>query len=27
VREGKVELRGLVADRWVHPRPGSGVVA
>jgi RimJ/RimL family protein N-acetyltransferase len=27
VREGTVEIRGLVADRWVHPRPGTGVVA
>jgi RimJ/RimL family protein N-acetyltransferase len=26
VREGKVELRGFVADRWVHPAPGTGVV-
>ncbi len=26
VREGTVELRGFVADRWVHRRPGSGVV-
>jgi RimJ/RimL family protein N-acetyltransferase len=26
VRDGKVELRGMVADRWVHPAPGRGVV-
>ncbi len=26
VRQGKVELRGMVADRWVHPAPERGVV-
>jgi len=26
VREGTVTLRGFVADRWVHPAPGRGVV-
>jgi RimJ/RimL family protein N-acetyltransferase len=26
VKEGTVELRGIVADRWVHRRPGAGVV-
>ena len=25
-RDGKVELRGMVADRWLHPMPGQGVV-
>lgn len=24
-RDGKIDLRGVVADRWVHPRPGTGV--
>ena len=24
-RDGKIELRGVVADRWVHQRPGMGV--
>ncbi len=27
VQEGAVELRGRLAERWVHPRPGCGVVA
>ncbi|MGE0225840.1 MAG: GNAT family N-acetyltransferase [Acetobacteraceae bacterium] len=27
VCQDKVEIRGLVADRWVHPRPGRGVMA
>lgn len=27
VREGSVTVRGLVAERWVHPAPGRGVVA
>lgn len=26
VREGVVELRGFLAEWWVHPRPGTGVV-
>lgn len=26
VREGTVELRGFLADHWVHPAPGTGVV-
>ncbi len=26
VRQGTVELRGMVADRWIHPAPGRGVV-
>ena len=26
VREGTVVLRGFVAEWWVHPRPGIGVV-
>ncbi len=27
VREGTIELRGFLSDHWVHPAPGSGVVA
>lgn len=26
VKEGTIELRGFVADRWVYRRPGAGVV-
>lgn len=26
VKEGTITLRGLVADWWVHRRPGAGVV-
>jgi RimJ/RimL family protein N-acetyltransferase len=26
VREGAVELRGSLPERWVHPAPGRGVV-
>jgi len=26
VQDGTVELRGRMAERWVHPRPGGGVV-
>jgi RimJ/RimL family protein N-acetyltransferase len=26
VKEGTIALRGFVADRWVHTRPGAGVV-
>lgn len=26
VRDGTVLIRGLVAERWVHPPPGRGVV-
>lgn len=26
VRQGTVEIRGLVAERWVHPAPGRGAV-
>lgn len=26
VREGTVSLRGFVAEWWVHPRPGAGVL-
>ena len=26
VKEGSVELRGFVADRWVHRPPGAGVM-
>lgn len=26
VRDGQVTVRGLVADRWVHPAPGRGVI-
>ncbi len=25
VRQGKIELRGMVADCWIHPVPGRGV--
>jgi RimJ/RimL family protein N-acetyltransferase len=27
VRDGNISLRGVVAERWVHPAPGRGVVA
>jgi RimJ/RimL family protein N-acetyltransferase len=27
VRHDRLLLRGIVADRWVHPAPGTGVVA
>jgi RimJ/RimL family protein N-acetyltransferase len=27
VRQESIEIRGLIAERWVHPRPGRGVVA
>jgi RimJ/RimL family protein N-acetyltransferase len=26
VKEGTIALQGSVADCWVHPRPGAGVV-
>jgi RimJ/RimL family protein N-acetyltransferase len=26
VRDGTLDLRGFVAERWVHPAPGSGVI-
>lgn len=26
VKQGSVELRGFVADRWVHHRPGTGAM-